>query len=227
MRLKYYLRGLGLGIAVTATIMSISATRNKGTMTDAQIMARARELGMVDGVLTEIPDTDADSGEAVPTDEDMPKGEGEGAPEETTELSSDESPLVPEGEAEERTDSSESGEASGNSAGENSPGQAENGDGQSGRQEEKKTDDAPGDISSAGTSGGKVSSSSVIVAIYPGESSYMVSRKLATLGLVESADIYDGFLCQNGYDKKLCTGNYEIKAGATAEEIARIITKNQ
>ena len=46
MKLKYYLRGLGIGIAVTAIIMSI--TNKPEEMTDAQIKMRALELGMVE-----------------------------------------------------------------------------------------------------------------------------------------------------------------------------------
>ena len=56
MRLKYYLRGLGIGIVVTAVIMGVSAERQKPVMTDEQIIARAKELGMVEqeGILAEI-----------------------------------------------------------------------------------------------------------------------------------------------------------------------------
>lgn len=193
MRLKYYLRGLGLGIAVTATIMSISARKSGGFMTDAQIMARARQLGMVDCVLTEMPDPE--------TEEDMsPEAEGSGR-----NTGEDDAAILPDAPSGQEAPSEEAVDA----------------------KDSSESADGPGGDEGENDSGRTTSASSVIVAIYPGESSYMVSRKLATLGLVESADIYDGFLCQNGYDKKLCTGNYEIKEGATAEEIARIITKNQ
>lgn len=47
MRLKTYLKGLGLGIFVTALIMSLGSSRAKGEMTDEEIMARAEKLGMV------------------------------------------------------------------------------------------------------------------------------------------------------------------------------------
>ena len=47
MRLKTYLKGLGLGIFVTALIMSLTAKETKSGMSDAEIMARAAELGMV------------------------------------------------------------------------------------------------------------------------------------------------------------------------------------
>lgn len=52
MKLKYYLRGLGIGMMVTALILGISfSNRQKQTvqtMTDDQIRERAEELGMVD-----------------------------------------------------------------------------------------------------------------------------------------------------------------------------------
>ena len=47
MKLKYYLRGLGIGIMVTTVIMSF--IRQPEELTDTQIKARARELGMVEG----------------------------------------------------------------------------------------------------------------------------------------------------------------------------------
>ena len=48
MKLKYYLRGLGIGIICTAIIMGIALSGNKReTLTDAEIIERARLLGMV------------------------------------------------------------------------------------------------------------------------------------------------------------------------------------
>lgn len=46
MNLKIYLRGLGVGIIVTALVLGLSGRNH--TMTDAQIKARAAELGMVE-----------------------------------------------------------------------------------------------------------------------------------------------------------------------------------
>jgi len=54
MKLKYYLRGLGIGIAVTAFIMS--SVKETEKLTDAQIKMRALELGMVEEtVLADLP----------------------------------------------------------------------------------------------------------------------------------------------------------------------------
>lgn len=48
MKLKYYLRGLGVGIICTAVIMGIALSGNeKEKLTDAEIVERARLLGMV------------------------------------------------------------------------------------------------------------------------------------------------------------------------------------
>lgn len=46
MKLKYYLRGLGIGILVTAAILTI-VYHTKGSMSDSQIKKRAEQLGMV------------------------------------------------------------------------------------------------------------------------------------------------------------------------------------
>lgn len=56
MKLKYYLRGLGIGVLVTALILGI-ADKGEEPLTDAQIRERAIELGMVDSdslVLSEL-----------------------------------------------------------------------------------------------------------------------------------------------------------------------------
>ena len=46
MKLRYYLRGLGIGVTVTAIIMNITAKPEE--LTDAQIKIRAAQLGMVE-----------------------------------------------------------------------------------------------------------------------------------------------------------------------------------
>ena len=54
MRLKFYLIGLGIGIIVTAVVMGIALRGRTREMTDDEIRARARELGMVEAsTLTE------------------------------------------------------------------------------------------------------------------------------------------------------------------------------
>lgn len=54
-----------------------------------------------------------------------------------------------------------------------------------------------------------------------------MSVKLQEAGLVSSASEFDRYLYQNGYDKRIRTGVFEIPAGADAEEIAKIITRTE
>ena len=46
MKLKYYLRGLGIGILVTAVIMGVTQGSRKETLSDREIRERAAALGM-------------------------------------------------------------------------------------------------------------------------------------------------------------------------------------
>ena len=48
MKLRYYMRGLGIGVIVTAILMGIALGGDKEKLTDAEIIARAGELGMVE-----------------------------------------------------------------------------------------------------------------------------------------------------------------------------------
>ena len=49
MKLKYYLRGMGIGIILTAIVMGFALGGRKATLSDAEIIQRAKSLGMVDG----------------------------------------------------------------------------------------------------------------------------------------------------------------------------------
>ena len=80
MKLKYYLRGLGIGILVTALIMGFT-TRDSRPLTDAEIKAVAAELGMVESDSLRLADLPQ---EPTPTPEITP--EPEATPEVTPEL---------------------------------------------------------------------------------------------------------------------------------------------
>lgn len=59
MKLKYYLRGMGIGIIVTTIILAISFSRREVKISDEDIMTRAAVLGMV--MPTEDENTAADA----------------------------------------------------------------------------------------------------------------------------------------------------------------------
>ena len=62
MKLKYYLRGLGIGMMVTAIVLTLSFTsRRSGNLTDSEIRERARNLGMTDAREVLITNSDKDT----------------------------------------------------------------------------------------------------------------------------------------------------------------------
>lgn len=232
MNLKYYLRGLGIGVFVTAVIMGIAS--GKEQMTDEEVRLRARELGMVESTLLsdmanltrpeqqeDIQDNTGTSGQP---EETKPDASSEGTkPEET---------LPKETEPEEPSDRTEPEETL--------PEETKPEDTSSAgiKPEETKPDVLPadgtepenppqqgGEPSEGENNGGN--QETVTITINSGQSSVGVSKLLEDAGLVESAAEYDKYLCANGYDKKIRAGTYEIPAGADAELIARIITRSQ
>lgn len=238
MERKYYLRGLGIGIAVTAIIMGIALAGDK-TMTDDEIIARARELGMVENtVLTNSDDKTDKEENADAHDKTDDTGDNvQGAPESTA---SDDVTAVENGAVEEETDGDivvpadttdltgdeQAAAETGEKPGESDAEQAEPGtpdgaveagtDNEAPEEAENRTED---------NRNGNVTAAAVkTITINHGDGSYTVARKLADVGVVMSADTFDSFLCQNGYDKRLRTGTFLIPADASDEQIARIVT---
>ena len=99
MKLKYYLRGLGIGMLVTALIMGFT-TRDGRPLTDAEIKAAAAELGMVESDslrLADLPQNETQESE--PTMQPETTQEPEKVPETTPEPCPEET-LEPTGEQE-------------------------------------------------------------------------------------------------------------------------------
>ena len=226
MERKYYLRGLGLGIAVTAIIMGI-ATSGKQTMTDEEVMARAKKLGMVENTVLadtqpeEIePEADVNMANAGNTAEEAAAEEKHDVAEETkkeetdvqqkedtaTETWKEETDVQQKEDTEEETKKAEI-----------VPQQK-----QDAKEETKKTE-TPTDKKQNATE--DITTAAVkTITVNSGDGSYTVARKLAEAGVVTSAENFDTYLCQNGYDKKLRTGTFSIPADASDEQIARIVT---
>ena len=107
MKLRYYLRGIGLGIIVATFICICASMRNNKTMSDAEIKAKASELGMIENTtLVKANDSEEDIKEALEETVSTPepvtdKIEEEPATEEEVIESSDELEVVEPEEIEE------------------------------------------------------------------------------------------------------------------------------
>jgi len=193
-KLRYYLRGLGIGIVVTALLMGVALKGNK-PLSDAEIRVRAMELGMVDGDPRTLADIQAsqDPGQSSP-DASVPEETPE--PVSTTEPVSTAEPTPaaePEATSDPEADSLKplpmvTPRAS-SDPGEETPEQSD----------------------------------SVTFVIHSGQNSYTISKSLVEAGLVEDALDFDRYLEEKGYSKRISTGTYEIPVGSTQEEIAEII----
>ncbi|MDD6201799.1 MAG: hypothetical protein PUB13_02520 [Lachnospiraceae bacterium] len=198
MKLRYYLRGLGIGILVTAALF-LSMKDSAKPMTDAQVIARAKELGMIENpVLSDLEiESESDEQEETITESSVPQ---ETVPE-TTETEA-------ESTAEEPT------EAELTEAESTEPSQAE----EMAQADEKSQVEEP--ITQELQEG-----NTVIIVVNKGDGSDTVSRKLYEAGLVEDAKTFDRYLMQNGYDRKIAAGSHEIPVNASDKEIAEILCR--
>lgn len=227
MEKKYYFRGFGLGIIITAVIMGIALPGGGKSreMTDEEIIERAKELGMIEDsrLLESSGEQDGESGNAQEKDDAVKKDTAsepvkkdvavaEQVRKETASDQEQEKPVVATPES--------SVKAEGNLAGEEKVQETSQGNKPSKDTNEMTKQDEDKPSPSPGESG-------VSVTIVGGDGSYTVARKLKDAGVVNSADSFDTFLCENGYDKKLRTGTFQIPANASEEQIARIVTGQQ
>lgn len=198
MKLKYYLRGLGIGILVTALIMGFT-TRDSRPLTDAEIKAAAAELGMVESDslrLADLPQEPTPTPEITPEPTKEPETTPE--PEATTESSGEpakESETTPEPEA----------------IPEVTP----------------ELTEEPETASEAATETTQESGTDISVTVSAGSGSRTVCNRLEEAGVITDAAEFDKYLCDQGYSKRICVGTFEIPADASWEEIAKIITRSK
>lgn len=244
MGLKYYLRGLGMGIIVTALIMGIvTRADSKEILSDDEIRERAKELGMVEAS-TVLADTVAQEsasslaeGEVRETmvlpspdneEEVLPqKGEGGSSPEEESALEASEKEEDTEDREGEKA--SVSPETTANPTKEPEPSSTPTAMptlAPTALPEQAASPTQSPETTSTPEAATLVQQGeSVTIQIASGDSSFTVCKKLVEAGLIESANEFDSYLCRNGYDKSIRAGSFEIPIGAGEEEIAKIILK--
>ena len=203
MKLKYYLRGLGIGILVTAVIMGVTQGSRKETLSDREIRERAAALGMVEpgNSLADLEAAETPAATEIPEAAETPAA---------TEIpEAIETPVATETpEAAETPAATETPEAAETPAATEAPAATETPE-VTARPTQKPAEEEEG--------------SSYTFEIQAGDSSYQVAYRLQQAGLVADARDFDNYLCSKGYDRKLKTGSYEIPETATEEEISEIL----
>ncbi len=203
MNLKYYLRGLGLGIIITAVIMGLATGGKREALTNEEIITRAKALGMVENkVLTEYTE-EVKAGEVQEsTDNEVDSAGAKAAVKEQEILSMDEAGKEADDAADLKDTLSDLdtdvAEADSDRASE---------DEAAGTEDVEAEEPEP-----------------TIFSVKKGEAPYSICKRLVEIDLISSADDFDTYLLNNGYDRKIVAAEYKIPSGASEEDIATIIT---
>lgn len=205
MKRKYFLRGLGAGIVLSAAVMGV--TSSKADLTDAEIRKRALELGMVekpdalDSVLkeTKIPTT---TGAAVADTNQLETTEPTSLPTAAPEISQQPATTSKQVTTQKATIT---------------PVPAST---------QRPMNTVTPKVTQKPISKTSSSQKEIIsVTITAGMWSDQIAQKFKELGLVNDAKAFDDFLCDNNYASLIRVGSYKIPKGSSYEEIAKIITK--
>ena len=251
MKLKYYLRGMGIGIILTAIVMGFALGGRKATISDAEVIQRAKALGMVDGeagVLldSQNPDSEETGDDSSTSDSTLfEKGDEVSKEEhqEVTEANSSVSDLASqtqegEGSAAKASEAvsissasaSKEESASADSSKINNEAAVVSSIEDTTAATEPSTSEEQEVLSaSTGSDSAKTQndtgSGSKTVTIPGGMGSDQVAQILFNEGIVDNAVTFNRYLVDNRVDRIIRSGVKTFPQGASYEQIAAIITK--
>ena len=221
MKLKYYLRGLGIGILVTTIIMTIASPKKEASLSDEEIIARAAQLGM-------IMKEDADDGAA---ENFSDKNTEKKAPEDETPISpGDGNPDQGTGDAQNPEDGNPDqgmGDAQNPDQGTGDALNPEDGNPDQGTGEPEGGEDNQTQAADTGNTpeGGNdsVPEGTYRLVIERGDVCRTVCERLAANNVISDAEAMRTYLFEIGYASSMSTGEYEIPYGLTMEQVADIL----
>ncbi|MBO6195923.1 MAG: hypothetical protein J6O03_00415 [Butyrivibrio sp.] len=241
MKLKYYLRGMGIGIILTAIVMGFALGGRKATMSDAEVIKRAKALGMVESsaeVLTQTQSEDSEVGSDDASSSNQALDQiGEKIPEEVnTEIALSDPPVSEVAEETKETENQIAESSSSSDASADNKPEEETSTAAASRSEEvssatetsvsepastestSEETSKPSEDLSASSSGTKQ------ITIPGGMGSDGVAALLAREGIVDDAVAFNKYLVENRIDRIIRSGTKSFPENATYEQIARIIT---
>lgn len=237
MKMKQYLRGLATGIVIAVAVMSLFQGK-KESLSDEEIRERAAEMGMVmvmagSGTLAD--GQHLSSGETEEPKESSAIQESTGIsesqqPDGGTEPAETSESRQPDGGTELAETSEGRQPDEGTEPVETSESQkSDEGTEPDETSESRQPDESiePAGSSQSGVEGNEENGNvtkTVVITIYSGDGSYTVAEYLKRAGLVDDAEEYDDYLCDNGYANAIRVGQIQIPAGSSYEEIAKLLT---
>lgn len=201
MKLKYYLRGIGIGMIVTTIILMIAfAVHKEQPLTDDEIRARALELGMVMA-------------------EDIPAGDKlSDSNKEIDQTDGEQSTLV---DASDKETSAPEEDVAGAAKDKKTEGTKEASD--KGKDDQKTTTSDKTDQDEPETE----VIEQVEITIVGGEYSDAVCKKLKKAGVIDDVEAFNKYLSKKGYDNLIQPGTYVIPLGADYATVAKLITDKE
>lgn len=200
MKLKYYLRGLGIGIIVTTIVLAISFSQKEVELSDEEIIARATQLGMV------MQEEETDTANTTQTEETTTQEEETETQTEETTTQAEETTTQTEGMTLQTDDSVQTDTAQQEEA--NIP--------------ETEAEQDVADDTVDGT-GEPVTGEGYRLVIKKGDVCRVVCENLAANGVISDAEGFRKYLFEIGYASNMSVGEYDIPYGLTQEEVAEIL----
>lgn len=205
------MRGLGLGILITTIILSLGT--NKEKLTDTEIMAKARELGM------DMIEDEADDNLQKVIEKSLPSLSESDPPEQE-----DSSEIIEDDNSDNNIDitedmvSDEDGDTDSRQLFE------EDGTDSTELYEDDGTDDFEERVLDDEDINIDVSDELITFTIVRGMSSGQIAEVIQQKGLINDAVEFDNYIKQNGKASVLRVGTYNLSKEATYEDILRAIT---
>ena len=220
MRLKYFLRGVGIGILVTTIILTATHASER-RMSDSEVIDRAIELGMSFSA--------SHSGQQSGTEEASPDESSTGQETSGDDVTDD---LQHDGETEKEmgsqspsetvSESTSDGEASTGKVSEAVTGMTT----QAITETTETTTELTTENNNAGFATGVMNNEvTCTINITKGMSSRTVCDMLKQNGIIEDAADFDRYLIKTGYDDKIRVGEVEVNSGMTYEELTALLYK--
>ena len=241
MKLKYLIRGIGIGVfaaGLVALIVSLTA----GKMSDEKILERARQLGYEDRnvVIQEIRNEDGpvkltdqtpanstkDTSEKNIATEVLPDGVENS--ESTSQVTGEDKKAEEEAKkAEEEAKKKAEEEAKKAEEEKKKAEEAKKAEEEKKKAEEeaKKAEEEKKKAEEEAKKQSQATGETVTITVKSGQFSETVAKMCETAGLVDSATKFDDFMCKNGYSGRISVGDHKIAKGSSYEEIAKALCK--
>ena len=254
MKLKYLIRGIGIGVfaaGLVALIVSLTA----GKMSDEKILERARQLGYEDRnvVIQEIRNEDGpvkltdqtpanstkDTSEKNIATEVLPDGVENS--ESTSQVTSEDKKAEEEAkkaeeekkaaeEAKKLEEEKKKAEEEAKKAEEEKKKAEDEAkkkaeEEKKAAEEAKKAEEEKKKAEEEAKKQSQATGETVTITVKSGQFSDTVAKMCETAGLVDSATKFDDYMCKNGYSGRISVGDHKIAKGSSYEEIAKALCK--